>query len=113
MACTIRVISGIRVQCACLARRAQLHRALGLRIGKRYALYNGALKATLLRIDVIEAGVYTANTPVHIVCTFGGGTAKIYVNGVERASQSGMGTKSGRSPRPSPASSKNLRTLTS
>jgi hypothetical protein len=42
------------------------------------------------RTDVIEAGVYSANTPVHIVCTFGAGTAKIYVNGVERASQSGI-----------------------
>jgi hypothetical protein len=36
------------------------------------------------RTDVIATAVYNANTPVHIACTFSGGTGKIYVNGVLR-----------------------------
>jgi hypothetical protein len=34
------------------------------------------------KTDVTKSGAYSANTKVHITCTFGSGTAKIYVNGV-------------------------------
>jgi hypothetical protein len=40
--------------------------------------------------DVIASGVYTANTRVHIAATFGGGTARIYRNGVQVATLSGI-----------------------
>jgi 23S rRNA (guanine2445-N2)-methyltransferase / 23S rRNA (guanine2069-N7)-methyltransferase len=48
---------------AVLTGNEELGRALGLRVGKRYALYNGALKATLLRIDAIEAGDAATRAP--------------------------------------------------
>jgi hypothetical protein len=42
------------------------------------------------RTDAIATGVYTANTKVHIACTFSGGTARIYVNGVLRTTLTGI-----------------------
>jgi hypothetical protein len=47
-------------------------------------------EASTARTDMIVAGVYAANTPVHIACTFTGGTARVYVNGVERGVLTGI-----------------------
>jgi hypothetical protein len=42
------------------------------------------------KTDSIATGVYAANTPVHIACTFSGGTARIYVNGALRTTTTGI-----------------------
>jgi len=42
------------------------------------------------RTDTIATGVYNPNVRVHLACTFTGGTARIYVDGVQVASQSGI-----------------------
>jgi hypothetical protein len=47
-------------------------------------------EASTARTDLIVPGVYAANTPVHIACTFTGGTARVYVNGVERGVLTGI-----------------------
>jgi hypothetical protein len=47
-------------------------------------------EASTARTDMIVPGVYAANTPVHIACTFTGGTARVYVNGVERGVLTGI-----------------------
>jgi hypothetical protein len=47
-------------------------------------------EASTARTDLIVPGVYSANTPVHIACTFVGGTARVYVNGVERGVLTGI-----------------------
>ncbi len=42
------------------------------------------------RTDVIATAAYSANTPVHIACTYSGGTGRIYVNGVLRTTTTGI-----------------------
>jgi uncharacterized membrane protein len=36
------------------------------------------------KTDVVVTNAYTANTPVHIACTYSGGVARVYINGVLR-----------------------------
>jgi hypothetical protein len=40
--------------------------------------------------DTVVTGVYSANTKVHLACTFTGGTARVYVNGVLRGTTTGV-----------------------
>jgi glucose/arabinose dehydrogenase len=47
-------------------------------------------EATGSRTDVIAPAVYNSGQRVHIACTFSGGVARIYVNGAEVRSQSGI-----------------------
>jgi hypothetical protein len=42
------------------------------------------------RTDVVASNVYTAGNRVHIACTYAGGTAVIYVNGVAVQTRTGI-----------------------
>jgi hypothetical protein len=48
------------------------------------------LGTELAKTDTVVAGAYALNTRVHIACTYSGGTARVYVNGVLRTTTTGL-----------------------